>query len=183
MRVLVDMDGVLADMDAGLERDWQALYGDEPLIPTEDRMGAHFAGGHPADRVRRLRSVAAAPGFFLSLPPIAGSVESVTAMREMGIDVFICSTPLSEYEHCVTEKYQWVEGHLGREWTRRLILTSDKTLVRGDVLIDDKPEVKGLDVPSWEHVVFDQPYNRHVTGKRRLDWMNWRFVLLGSDEN
>ncbi|MCT7149596.1 hypothetical protein M1196_23400, partial [Salmonella enterica subsp. enterica serovar Oranienburg] len=61
-----------------------------------------------------------------------------------------------------------------------MIITTDKTLVRGDILIDDKPVISG-ELPeystgtnharSWEHVIFDQSYNRHITNRRRiLDW-------------
>ena len=37
-----------------------------------------------------------------------------------------------------------MEEHLGSEFTKRVILTRDKTLVRGDVLIDDKPTIGGI---------------------------------------
>merc|ERR1711924_319884 len=58
-------------------------------------------------------------------------------------------------------------------------LPSDKTLVRGDLLIDDKPRVGGQErLPSWEHVVFDAPYNRDTAHKLRLgDWAGWRGVM------
>jgi hypothetical protein len=39
----------------------------------------------------------------------------------------------------------------------RVILTHDKTLVRGDVLIDDKPGITGNMIPAWKHLVFDSP--------------------------
>jgi len=47
----------------------------------------------------------------------------------------------------------------GPSWVDRIVLAKDKTLVRGDVLIDDKPEVTGSLCPSWEHLVFEAPYN------------------------
>ena len=75
------------------------------------------------------------------------------------------------------EKLSWVERHLGREFMLRTILTRDKTLVRGNVLIDDKPEVKGVMTPEWEHILFDLPCNRNVPSKRRLTWKNYRGVL------
>ena len=69
--------------------------------------------------------------------------------------------------------------HLGDDWVKRLILCHDKTLVHGDVLVDDKPEVTGSNpVPSWEHVLFGAPYNRHITDRRRIgDWTEWAEVL------
>jgi 5'-nucleotidase len=70
-----------------------------------------------------------------------------------------------------------VEGHLGTEFTTRVILTRDKTLVRGDGLIDDKPTIGGIATPQWRHVLFNQPYNRQFPGPR-VDWENWREALL-----
>ena len=88
------------------------------------------------------------------------------------------ATPLSLYAYCVLEKYQWVEKYLGYGFTKKLILTRDKTLVRGDMLIDDKPEITGIQKPVWEHIIYDFPYNRHITGNRRIvRWKNWRKIL------
>ena len=58
-----------------------------------------------------------------------------------------------------------------------MIVTRDKTVVAGDVLVDDKPSVDGVGIPSWEHVVFDQPYNRGTEGRRLVSWRDWRRVL------
>lgn len=89
----------------------------------------------------------------------------------------ICTAPLSQYENCVLEKYRWVEKHLGRDFVSKIILTRDKTLIRGDILIDDRPEITGIIEPAWEHIVFNLPYNKNVSGKRRIAWENWRSVL------
>jgi 5'-nucleotidase len=44
-------------------------------------------------------------------------------------------------------------------------------------LIDDKPEVTGSLVPSWQHLVFEAPYNTVAIG-RRINWSNWQQVEL-----
>ncbi len=100
-------------------------------------------------------------------------------MKKEGHEVFICTAPLSHYESCVLEKYEWTERYLGIEWTKRIILTRDKTLVKGDFLIDDKPEITGIITPVWEHIIYDKPYNRSVTSKKRLtDLRDWKSVLF-----
>ena len=71
---------------------------------------------------------------------------------------------------------QWIKEHLGQEFAERTIITRDKTLVYGDILIDDKPEVTGIHTPAWTHVVYDQPYNREATANR-LTWNNYKEVL------
>ena len=95
----------------------------------------------------------------------------------MGLQVFICTSPLTTYKNCVLEKYQWVEDQLGADWVNRIILTKDKTLVKADYLIDDKPNITGVEsMPAWEHILYDRPYNREVN-KKRLVWTNWKSVL------
>jgi hypothetical protein len=54
---------------------------------------------------------------------------------------------------------------LGAEFTKRVILTRDKTLVRGDVLVDDKPEIRGVVAPNWRDVLFDETYICHFPGR------------------
>lgn len=46
---------------------------------------------------------------------------------------------------CVRVQYAWVEKHLGYDFLEQVILTRDKTLISGDVLIDDKPDILGED--------------------------------------
>jgi 5'-nucleotidase len=58
-----------------------------------------------------------------------------------------------------------------------MIVTRDKTLVYGDVLVDDNPAIVGAHTPAWTHVVYDQPYNRTIDGPR-MTWTDWRDVLL-----
>lgn len=182
MRVLVDMDGVLADFEQGFLNAWRARHPDKPYIPIEARRGFYILDQYPRDLQPLIKAIQYAPGFIRTLPPIPGAIEAMNAMVEAGVEVFICSTPFTHYDPCVLEKYQWVDEHLGREWIRRLILTGDKTLVQGDVLIDDRSTIAGTADPSWEHVIFDQPYNRDQRNKRRLrDWQDWEKVIIRGD--
>ena len=178
MRVLVDMDGVVADFSRGFLMKWRELHPNK-FVPIEQRTTFYIVSDTLPEEFKPLISaIYTAPNFFRTLEPILGSIEALHEMHALGIEVFLCTSPLAEYEHCVLEKYQWVEQHLGREWTKRLILTKDKTIVRADILIDDRPHVKGVDTPIWEHVLYDQPYNRSQTHKRRVTWQSWKRVLL-----
>ena len=50
---------------------------------------------------------------------------------------------MGSYLLCVCVQYAWVEKHLGHEFLEQIILTRDKTLITGDILIDDKPDILG----------------------------------------
>lgn len=139
-----------------------------PASPVDD---------YPAGLREQLCEIYRAPGFYRNLPPLPDGITAVREMLERGIDVRICTSPLRTYRYCVPEKFDWIMEHLGPQWIERIIVTRDKTLVHGNVLIDDKPNVTGAMRPSWEHVVYDMPFNRNVNGKRRLTWANWREML------
>jgi hypothetical protein len=46
----------------------------------------------------------------------------------------------------------------------------------------DRPDVRGTHTPSWEHILYTQPYNQHIKSKRRLTWESFRNVLFEEDE-
>ena len=48
-----------------------------------------------------------------------------------------------------TTQYGWVEKHLGPQFVERIILTRDKTMVLGDLLIDDKDTIQGRSHFPW----------------------------------
>jgi 5'-nucleotidase len=177
MLILIDQDGPLADFETGFLDIWREKYPDEFYIPVDQRTAFYIRDQYPEKFKKQIDEIYNAPGFYRNLPPTPGCVEALTNMIELGFDVRICTAPLSRYENCVLEKYQWVEKHLGREFTRRIILTKDKTIVRGNYLIDDKPSIEGSHTPEWEHIIFDCSYNRERIENKRLNWSNWREIL------
>jgi 5'-nucleotidase len=176
MIILVDMDGVIVDFERGLFEEFKRRFPTEQAIPLEERKTFYARDQYPERFKSALESIYTSKGFYQTLQEINGGVTALREMAQMW-QVYLCTTPLTKYENCVLEKYLWTEQHLGREWVKRIILTNDKTVIRGDKLIDDNPEIKGIITPSWEHLIYDQPYNRQVTSKRRINWTNWRAVL------
>ena len=177
MIVLVDMDGVIADFDGGFLDGWRRAHPERAHVPREARTRFRLIDQYPPEEIERVRGVYCAPGFFRGLAPVPGGLDALREMRDAGHEVLLCTSPLERYRNCVLEKYEWVEAHLGVEWTHHMVLTRDKTLVHGDLLIDDNPRIEGRLGPRWEHVLYDQPYNRAVRGHRRLTWASWREVL------
>lgn len=182
MRVLVDMDGVIADWGnaygASLDK-----YGSEAAnIPRhKDQRSFNLNEGRTAREREIIAQVMVEHGFYARLEPIPGAKQALKGMVKAGHDVRIVTSPWVSNPTCASDKLNWIVRHYGSHWGSRVIITTDKTLVHGDILIDDKPEVTGELVPTWEHVLFDQPYNHDVTWRRRLvDWGAWRDLLAGS---
>ncbi len=158
---------------------WHERHPNIPPVAFEDRKSFYIRQDYAPELRGLAEAIYTAPGFIRNLPPVPGALEAVKELLALGMDVRICSSPLSQFENCVAEKYLWVEKHLGRDATNRLILTKDKTLVHGHLLIDDKPAIEGAVKPRWKHILFDAPYNREVADRPRITWKNWRNVLAG----
>jgi len=189
--ILLDMDGVLVDWDAGFRREW-ARFGHDPS--KIDRTKSYSMEECVVPELSNAAiQVMSQPGFFKDLPPMEGAVKAVEEMVESGFSVLICTSPLPCNPTCPQDKIDWVRRHLGHvqfkqpgDPTKRIdaqdviVMTRDKTFVMGDVLIDDKPVIKGSMRPTWEHIVFAAPYNELKPGDERLrlgDWTSWQGVV------
>lgn len=177
MIILVDMDNTLVDFDAGLLSVWRKKYPKELFVPIEERTTFHPHKDYPEILQQKVQDVCHSEGFVRNLPPTPGGIEAVRAMLDMGHDVRFCTSHLLTYDYSVLEKFQWIEKYFDASFTDRIILTRDKTLIRGDILIDDKPKITGIEVPLWEQILYDRPFNRGITDKRRLTWQNWQDIL------
>jgi 5'-nucleotidase len=174
---LFDQDGVMADFDGELRRQCAKIFPNLPLKPYEEHTKTEFSQNYEEPWRSMIKTIYIQKGFFLSLPPIPGSLEALHELVDHGERVRICTAPLSQYKYCINEKYEWIDYWLGPKFIDMIIPAKDKTYVRGDYLIDDKPNITGDYLPVWEHILYDQPYNHYVADKRRLTWENWREVL------
>jgi len=177
MIISIDMDGVIADFEKGFLDSFRKKHPERKHIPLNKRTTFYVKEQYPKELQDLVESVYLEPDFYRTLPPIPGSLEAISEITKLGHEVFICTSPLSKYENCVLEKYQWIDEHLGKEWTKKIILAKDKTLIKSDFLIDDKPEIKGIHTPIWEHIIYEQPYNSKENSKKKLNWKNWKSVL------
>lgn len=175
MLILIDMDGTVADLSGRFVEQYNALYPDEPVGPrTEWDLGSGIAPARQAEAWGLLSK----EGFFAGLDPLPGAVEAFHRLRAAGHDTVFCTSPYIASRWCESEKRHWVETHVGTAFGKNMVITKDKTLVRGDVLIDDKPEITGRLTPAWQHVLLDQPWNAHATLPRiARDWSDWEHVL------
>ena len=179
--LLVDMDGPIAELEEKFLIRCLSLFSKESLLINRlftTRQSHRFSDVCPEPYRKAISSILCEPGFFASLSVVPGALNALNTLIELGFDVHICTSPIKACaQNCISEKTEWVLRNFGSDFVRRLIVTSDKTLIRGRFLIDDNPEVCGIMTPEWEHVIFDFDYNRGVNHKRRLTWENYLEVL------
>lgn len=182
--VLIDMDNTLVDYDKEFgKRMKQRSAGKtsediDAILQTRQQF--EVEKNFPADLQTLVKGVMNQQDFFHVLQPFPGAIKALREMDDAGLHVKLCTSPsLFQYESSARCKYAWVRQWLGEDWMSRLVITRDKTVVRGRVLIDDKPVIRGACVnPEWAHVVYTMPYNATIDDRPRIsDWSNWRSVL------
>lgn len=165
--ILVDMDEVVANWNGMFETRLKSMLPHIEYIPHHQITSFYAEASYPPEHRNDIMIMMNSPGFYRELEPIEGAIDGVKELAKR-YDVMFCSAPLLSHETCASEKLAWIGEHFGLDWTHRLILTSDKTMVRGDILIDDKEDIKGLVEPTWQQVVFDAPYNQNSASPLRV---------------
>jgi 5'-nucleotidase len=117
----LDIDGVLADFDAEIER---KSPGTLKLIGKARRNTVHGIAGET-------------PGFFEHLPLIDGAKEATNILFSL-YEVYFLSTPMWDVPNSFFGKCLWLEKNFGENARKRLILTHRKDLQIGDYLVDDR---------------------------------------------
>lgn len=183
--ILLDQDGVLADFVKGLYRSLELFTSAEVYarLPDPASLKRFYIEdsvntGDPSldERLKKLirEVVDDHSSLFLGLPAIQGAVHYAQQLKaeaaKEGIDVIICTAPHVQNRSCHSDKANWVRIKLNEAWAKNMIMTHDKTLVQGLVLVDDKPKIKGALTPTWQHIIFDTSYNRDAHGPRVCGW-------------
>lgn len=169
MDLLIDMDGVLANLE---DRMYERLMNEHgaPFVDPNDRVTFYFEDQVGPGFAHLVDQLMAEEHFFATLEPYEGAIEAMELLSAEH-NVTICTSPMLT-PFCIKEKVDWVTRYLGEDHAHRMIVTRDKTLIRGDVLLDDKPEVRGAMDPVWEHVSYAHAYNVSHGG-RRMDWKQY----------
>lgn len=172
IRVLVDMDGVLADFEKSLLNIYQQEAPHLPVLPSYLRKGLcidqqydeFFQQDWPTAG-DKLRQIMMREHFFRDLPPIPEAVNKIHCLLDNpNYDVSICTAPLTHNAFCTSEKLEWIEKFFGKRFHRKVIMTNDKTLINADFLLDDKEFITGaMENPSFTHILVRQRHNQHVT--------------------
>lgn len=180
--ILKDMDNTDYDWNARLNEILLSLDPDFPVLAEGERTDYNHLAG-PGHDPEILKAAMLHPALYLDMPLLDGAVESTHAFLDAGCPVYFVTTPTLMNPGCVPGKVSDVVRHYGEGMLDRLVITTDKTLVRGDVLFDDKPYIAGAVAnPSWVHVMQHRDFNAYVAEHqhRMMGWSDLERVLPGA---
>ncbi len=131
--ILCDVDGILVDFAESYLRLLREMFG---VHKTEaDITSFHFEQcvSTPEQDRAIWQDIARNPGFVYNLPVYDGAMGFLAELRQLG-RVVACTSPANPL--WTAERAQWLLDKGGFE-KRDIVVASDKSLVMGDVLIDD----------------------------------------------
>jgi 5'(3')-deoxyribonucleotidase len=100
---------------------------------------------------------------------IQGAIETLKKLND-DYEVLIVSAVM-EFPNSLDEKYYWLEEHFPFISWERIVLYGSKTVVKGDILIDD--HFRHLNPFENRTLLFTQPHNNYSNenGHERVN--NW----------
>ena len=164
-QLLVDMDGVLADvyaqfikleyLETGVMQNIESLYGrTEPeAFPFYEQ---HV---HSKD-------------FFRKAPTFPNSMEGLKYLNDK-YRVLVVSSAM-EFPHSLSEKYEWLNEFYPFITWKQIVFCGDKSALKGDIMIDDHP--KNLDFFAGRKILFTQPHNIYLTNNEYQRVDNWKEI-------
>jgi len=165
-RLIVDMDGVLADVyeqllnyeksETGIRQSLENLYGKPEHIAFKN-----------------MSKYVLSKGFFRNAPVIDGSIQALYRLNEH-YELFIVSAA-TEFPQSMEEKYDWLGEHFPFISWQQMVFCGLKSVVRGDIMIDD--HYKNLDNFQGRTILFTQPHNYGLDNKTHTRVFSWQEIL------
>jgi 5'-nucleotidase len=164
-KLLVDMDGVLADVysqfilfeekESGVKLSIEALAGKEEYEA--------FPNG---------RKHVNTQGFFRNAGLMKDCTEVLKRLNDE-YDLFIVSAAM-EFPNCLIEKREWLTEHFPFISWKQIVFCGSKTVVQGDIMIDD--HYKNLDYFKGQTILFTQPHNDGHPDKGHTRVRSWQDI-------
>lgn len=163
--MIIDMDEVMADTIGKLI---QVMETETGLKVNEAAIqGKGLWEGYPEAYRKSVYNMLHRRGFFHDLPLMPNVVPVMKELNEK-YEVFIVSAAM-EFPNSLQEKYDWLAVHFPFISWQQIALTGCKSLVTGDIMIDDR--TKNLDPFPGEGYLYTAHHNLHLTDYQRVN--NW----------
>lgn len=165
-QILVDMDGVLADVYSQfLKMEFEEFGIRQTMKDLEGKL--EQAAFRNADTYVRTT------GFFRDAPVMQGSVDGLNYLNKK-YNVLIVSSA-TEYPGSLKEKIEWLNEHYSFISWEQMIFCGKKDSVKGDIMIDD--HLKNLDYFDGKTILFTQPHNVLAEAPKHYRVNSWEEII------
>ena len=169
MTILVDMDDVLEQLVAGWVVYLNRKFGTS--VRKEDVKDWNMAKAFPGLSYDEVYCPELDDDFWLEVDPMPGADETLRKLIAEGHEIYIVTATLyqtlrSKMENVLFKYFPYID------WDH-VIITSNKQMIKGDVLVDDGPHnFMGGD---YYKILFDANHNRNFDEKSvgAIRVMNW----------
>ena len=144
----IDMDNVLVDFQSGIDQTPESTFSIYEKGPQSD-----------PDEV---------PGIFSRMQPMAHAVDSVTYLARH-FDCYVLSTAPWKNPLAWAEKVLWIQTWFPDIFYKKVIISHNKHLNKGDYLIDDSPR-NGAEHFAGKWIPFD-PENKDSEWSRIVEYL------------
>jgi 5'(3')-deoxyribonucleotidase len=161
-RILVDMDGVLADIYPR----FLELYKEETgLTRTMDELIGLKEGEAFPEHHRWVET----PGFFRTLHVMPDSQRVLKLLNEK-FEIIVVSMA-TEFPASLTDKQIWLNDNFPFISWKQAVFCGNKSIIPADLMIDD--HLKNLDNFNGETIMFIQPHNISNTDNKHKKVSSW----------
>lgn len=164
--VLVDMDGVLADIYSQM-LDYE--YRESGTRPSEQDMRGRLEENAFPSFHKFIRN----KGFFRTTPTIENSIEGLDYLNRR-YDVLIVSSA-TEFPNSLREKEDWLNEYFPFISWKQMIFCGSKKNIRGDIMIDD--HAKNLNLFAGRKILFTQPQNVFIHDNSMERVNSWQEIM------
>lgn len=154
MRILIDMDGTIEDLCSAWIAELNKRHGTDVKFSDIDCWD--ITTKYPTITKEEVYDPLLSEEFWKTVKPIDGAVEYVKRIIDDGHDVYIVTASYPEtiaykYSHVICKYFPYIKPE-------QIVVTSNKSIINGDILIDDAPH----NFKDWRHIgiLVDAPYNK-----------------------
>ena len=174
MTILVDMDDVLEQLVAGWVAYLNERFGTNKS--TEDVRSWNVSLAFPELTHEQVYSAVSDDHLWDFVKPMPGAVETLKKLIDEGHEVYIVTATGYETLRAKMEKVLFRYFPF-LSW-KQVIITENKQMIRGDILIDDGPH--NMTGETYKKILFSANHNRDfdeaAVGAERVE--NWDEVYL-----
>lgn len=169
MVILIDMDDTIEQLLKAWLRAIEDRYGCR--VCYDDVRSWDLSEPYPSLTREQIYAIPDEPGFWGTVEPIEGAADAILRLMDAGHEVYIvtATTYMSVREKMEDLLFRWFPFI---SW-EQVIITGNKQLIKGDVLIDDG--IHNLEGGDYVKVLMTAPYNRgyDAEGNGMIRVNNW----------